>query len=68
MGALGRGPRQQGLDGGGLASFLGHERSRLEQSAPGFDGLMRLLDLDGDGSVVDDLPQIAGMLGRFFGR
>lgn len=68
MGALGRMQRQQGLDGGGLASVLGNERSRLEQSAPGFGGLTRFLDLDGDGNVIDDLPQIVGMLGRFFGR
>jgi hypothetical protein len=68
MGALGRMQRQQGLDGGGLANVLGGERSRLEQSAPGFGGLTRFLDLDGDGSVIDDLPQLAGMLGRFFGR
>ncbi len=68
MGALGRTQRQQGLDGGGLANVLGNERSRMEQAAPGFGGLTRILDLDGDGSVIDDLPQLAGMLGRFFGR
>jgi hypothetical protein len=68
MGALGRMQRQQGLDSGGLANILGSERSRMEQSAPGFGGLTRILDLDGDGSVIDDLPQLAGMLSRFFGR
>ncbi|MBM4254406.1 MAG: DUF937 domain-containing protein [Deltaproteobacteria bacterium] len=68
MGALGRMQRQQGLDGGGLANVLGGERSRMEQAAPGFGGLTRILDLDGDGSVIDDLPQLAGMLGRFFSR
>lgn len=68
MGALGRMQRQRGLDGGGLANVLDGERTRLEQTAPGFGGLARILDLDGDGSVIDDLPQLAGMLGRFFGR
>lgn len=68
MGALGKMQRQQGLDGGGLANILGGERTRMEQTAPGFGGLTRILDLDGDGSVIDDLPQLAGMLGRFFGR
>ena len=68
MAALGRMQRQQGLDGGGLANVLGSEQSRMEQAAPGFGGLTRILDLDGDGSMIDDLPQLAGMLGRFFSR
>jgi len=68
MGVLGRMRQQQDLDGGGLANVLGNEHSRMEQAAPGFGGLTRILDLDGDGSMIDDLPQIAGMLGRFFGR
>ena len=68
MGALGRMQRQQGLDGDGLANVLSDERLRIEQTAPGFGGLTRMLDLDGDGQIIDDIPQLAGMLGRFFGR
>jgi hypothetical protein len=68
MGALGRTQRQSGLDSGGLANMLGNERSRLEQSAPGLSGLARMLDLDGDGQIMDDIGTIAGTLGSLFRR
>ncbi len=68
MGALGKVQRQQGLDSGGLANILQGDQARLEQASPGFGGLSRMLDLDGDGHIMDDLPQLAGMLGRFFNR
>lgn len=68
MGALGRTQRQGGLDAGGLADMLGTERSRLEQSTPGFNGLARMLDFDGDGQIMDDVGQIAGVLGQLFRR
>jgi hypothetical protein len=68
MGALGRTQRQSGLDSGGLANMIGNEHSRLEQSAPGLSGLARLLDLDGDGQIMDDIGTIAGTLGSLFRR
>jgi len=68
MGALGRTQRQSGLDSGGLANMLGNERSRLEQSAPGLSGFARMLDLDGDGQIMDDIGTIAGTLGSLFRR
>lgn len=68
MGALGRTQRQSGLDSGGLANMLGNERSRLEQSTPGLSGLARMLDLDGDGQIMDDVGTIAGTLGGLFRR
>jgi hypothetical protein len=68
MGALGKVQRQQGLDSGGLANILQGDQARLEQASPGFGGLSRMLDLDGDGHIMDDLPQLAGMLGQFFNR
>jgi hypothetical protein len=58
----------EGLNGCGLANILGSERLRIEQTAPRFGGLTRMLDLDGDGQIVDDILQIAEMLSRFFGR
>lgn len=61
MGALGRQRRQQNLDAGSLASMLGSERQQMEQSNPAIGLLGKLLDQDGDGSIVDD---IAGKLGK----
>jgi hypothetical protein len=57
---LGRRQRQQGLDPGGLATELGHERSQIETHPQARTGLGALLDRDGDGQVLDDLAGIAG--------
>ena len=65
MAYLGRRQRQQQLDPGGLASVLGQERQRIEQVPQARRGLGALLDLDGDGQVMDDLANLAGgMLGN----
>lgn len=65
MGALGRTQRQQGLDADGLGSLLQSERQGLQQSTPDAMGLVtRLLDKDGDGSIVDE---IGGMVGKLMG-
>jgi hypothetical protein len=67
LGALGRQKRSQGLDSGGLASWLGKQDTRARQQAPsGVGGLLGgLLDQDGDGSVMDDVAQMgAGLLGN----
>ncbi len=67
MGALGRTQRQGGLDASSLAGMLSREREGLSQASPGLMGLAtRLLDKDGDGSIVDELGGIAGKL--FGGR
>jgi hypothetical protein len=68
MGALGRTQQQSGLDSGGLANMLGNERAQLEQSSSGLGGLMRMLDFDGDGQVMDNIGEIAGALGSLFRR
>jgi hypothetical protein len=68
MGALGRTQRQGGLDSDGLANMLGNERARLEQSSSGLSGLVRMLDCDGDGQIMDNIEQIAGALGNLFRR
>ncbi len=65
MGSLGRTANTQGLDAGGLASLLGQEHSNLSQSGALLSGFMSLLDSNHDGSVVDDLTNVAS---RFFGR
>ena len=65
MAYLGRRQRQQRLDPGGLAGVLGEERQRIEQVPQARSGLGALLDLDGDGQVMDDLANLAGgMLGK----
>lgn len=64
LGALGRRQRQQGLNPGGLADLLGGESQRAADANPqARRGLGALLDLDGDGQVIDDLAGLAGILG-----
>jgi hypothetical protein len=66
MGALGSAKRSGGLDAGGLAAMLGQERAAIGGgTGGGLGGLMKLIDQDGDGSVIDDL---GGMLGKMMGR
>lgn len=69
MGALGRTKREEGLDPSALASLLGGERRRAEQSAPELGGLLGgLLDADGDGDLTDDVVGLGGkLLGSFLG-
>ncbi len=65
MGMLGKQKRQNQLDDNGLSDML----SRTVKSQPTKQAeqnlLTRLLDQDGDGSVIDD---VAGMLGKFLRR
>ena len=68
MGALGKVQRQQGLDSGGLANILQNDHARLEQTSPGLSGFTRMLDLNGDGHIIDNIPQLVGILGKFFNR
>lgn len=62
LGYLGRQQRQQGLEPGGLAGVLGQERQQVEQHPQARQGLGALLDLDGDGQIMDDLTNLAGGL------
>ncbi len=65
LGALGRTQRQNGLDSSGLAGLLQGEKQQMEQKSPDLMGLAtRLLDKDGDGSIVGE---VTGMLGKMFG-
>lgn len=64
MGFLGKQKQEQGLDVSTLAGFLGGEKEKAQTAAPsGLGMLANLLDMDHDGSPVDD---VLGMLGKFF--
>jgi hypothetical protein len=63
MGALGKAQRTDALDPGGLAAMLGQERQRIPGGSS--NPLLRLLDTDGDGSIIDD---VGGFLGKMMGR
>jgi hypothetical protein len=64
MGALGKTQQEQGFDANGLSSFLGQQQQAAQQSDPGLMGLLgSLLDMDKDGSALDD---ILGLAGKFF--
>ncbi len=59
MGVVGQKQRSNGLDLGGLASILlggGQQQQSRGQGAAGVFG--KLLDMDGDGSMMDDLLNI----------
>jgi hypothetical protein len=63
MGALGRAKRQSQAGTGGLADILGGATRQMDQEAPDLmSSLGRMLDADGDGSVIDDVAKIAGGL------
>ena len=64
MGALGRVQQEEDLDAGGVSNFLTREREETDSE---LSGVARLLDLDGDGNVSDDLLNIgSNLLGGFF--
>ena len=69
MGALGKTKRQQGLDVAGIASLLSGTVSNRKESDPAMGLVGKLLDADGDGSVIDDVANIGmKLLGGFLKR
>ncbi len=74
MGYLGKMKQQEGLDAGGLASVLQQERQDMTAREPALGGLMGMLDMDGDGDVMDDVGKLgkalgdSGLLGGLFGK
>lgn len=65
LGALGQMQQQQNLDAGQVSSLLSKERQETESS---LSGLAKILDMDGDGDVTDDLIGLgSNLLGGFFG-
>ncbi len=66
LGALGQMQRQENLDADQVASVLKKEREETESS---LGGLAKLLDMDGDGSVIDDVMTIgSSLLKGIFGK
>ncbi len=63
MGYLARQRRAQNLDATGLSDMLQIEETAVRQRAPeATDMLSRMLDADGDGSIVDDVASLGSEL------
>jgi hypothetical protein len=66
LGTLGKMQKDQNLEADGLASLLKQDRDTTESS---LGGLAKLLDMDGDGQVTDDMLVLgSSLLSGFFGR
>ena len=69
MGAIGKAKKTQGLDAGSLASMLAGEKEQVAATTSGLDGLMGMLDSDGDGDIKDDVANLgAGLLKNMFSK
>lgn len=65
MGALGKTQQEQGFDANDLSSFLGQQQQQAQQSNPDMMSVLgSILDMDKDGSALDD---ILGLAGKLFG-
>lgn len=63
MGALGKQQRQNSLDPGSLSDYLNGQRQQAHAASPDLMGMVSgMLDSNKDGSVLDDLGNIAGQL------
>ena len=66
MGALGQQQQQNGFDASTLSNFLGGQQQMAQQSNPDMMSTLNgLLDMDRDGSALDD---IFGFVRKLFGR
>lgn len=66
MGALGKQHNEDGFDASTLTQFLGGQQQMAQQSNPDMMSMLNnLLDMDKDGSAVND---VVGILGKLFGR
>jgi hypothetical protein len=64
MGALGQQQQQRSLDANGLSDLLGQQQQVAQAANPGLmDVLGDLLDMNNDGSALDDILRLAG---KFF--
>lgn len=69
MGALGKMKKDGGLDAGAIAGMLAGEKEELASSAGGLEGLLGMLDSDGDGDIKDDVTKLgAGLLKNFLSK
>ncbi|MFT7599449.1 MAG: hypothetical protein ACI8TP_002382 [Acidimicrobiales bacterium] len=59
MGYLSKQKKTNNLDEAGLGAMLNNERKAVEAKQPGLGGLASILDADGDGSVLDDVMNMA---------
>ncbi|MCB0210431.1 MAG: DUF937 domain-containing protein [Anaerolineae bacterium] len=65
MGLLGQQQQQQGLNTPGLSDFLGGQQQQAQQSNPDMMHILNnLLDMDHDGSALDDILRMASNLFR----
>jgi hypothetical protein len=63
MGALGKTQAQGGFDPGALSGYLNGQKREMQASSPDLMGMLTsLLDQDKDGSIIDDLGNIASKL------
>jgi len=69
LGVLGRLKKKKQMDSTGLQSFLKSSQDQYVKQNQGADIFTKLLDQDGDGSMVDDVASIGmKVLGNFFKR
>ncbi len=68
LAGLGRAKAEGGLDAGALAKLVTKESKTAQSAAPNeLGGLLKWIDADGDGNVVEDIAAIAGKaLGGMF--
>jgi hypothetical protein len=63
MGSLGKQQKEQGFDSNGLTNFLGEQQQMAQKDSPDMLGTLNsLLDVDQDGSALDDILGMAGKL------
>lgn len=63
MGALGKTQAQGGFDPGSLSGYLNGQKQQMQASSPDMMGMLTsLLDQDKDGSIIDDLGNIASKI------
>ncbi len=65
MAMLGKQQRQQNMNINDIAGLLNNNQQRMRQQDSGMSGFMQLLDLDGDGSPIDDAMNL---IGKFFSK
>ncbi len=61
MGMLGKAKRENNLDASGISDVLGGFAKQQKDTNPMMGMVTKMLDADGDGSIVDD---VLGMLGK----
>lgn len=63
IGAISQQQKKQGLDAGGLSSFLNNQSGLIQAAAPAvMSALFNMLDSNHDGSIMDDIGRMAGKL------